>query len=98
MPLIPFRTLAISLRVNSSMFYKKVYIKQLDGMSVPGTNERHNGICVVGDVGAMRKKHFDLFVGREDHHIRVPSVGTDDATMCEIQLLGECPASKKRGR
>lgn len=98
MPLIPFRTLAINPSMNRSMYNQKVYIKQLDGQTMPGTNERHNGICIVGDAGGMRKTHFDLFVGREDHHIRVPSVGTGDATICEIQLLGDCPASHKRGR
>jgi peptidoglycan hydrolase-like protein with peptidoglycan-binding domain len=97
MPLIPYRTLAINPSVNSSLYNKKVYIKQLDGLTMAGTNEKHNGICIVGDAGGMRKTHFDLFVGREDHHISIKSVGTGDATICEIQVLGDSPASHKRG-
>lgn len=93
MPLVPYRTLAINPKLNPSLYYKKVYIKQLDGMTMSGTNEKHNGICIVGDAGGMRQTHFDLFVGREDHHISIKSVGTGDATICEIQVLGDCAAS-----
>ena len=36
----------------------------------------------------MRKEHFDLFVGREDHHIAIPSIRKGGGTMCEIQIIG----------
>jgi hypothetical protein len=57
-------------------------------------DQKHNGICIVGDAGDMRQTHFDLFVGREDHHSSLASVGTGDARICEIHVLGECAASR----
>jgi hypothetical protein len=92
MPLIPFRTLAINPKLNPTLYYQKVYIKQLDGLML--NDQKHNGICIVGDAGGMRQAHFDLFVGREDHHISLASVGTGDARICEIQVLGESAASR----
>jgi hypothetical protein len=94
-PLVPFRTLAINPKLNPTFYYKKVYIKQLDGMQLP-TGETHNGVCICGDAGGMRKTHFDLFVGREDHHVSLASVGVGDARICEIQLLDDCGAAKKK--
>src|SRR5262249_30611244 len=93
-PLVPFRTLAINPRLNPSLYHKKVYIKQLDGLVMPN-GEKHNGVCVVGDAGGMRQTHFDLFVGREDHHITLASIEQGGGTICEIQILGENPASSK---
>ena len=93
MPLIPFRTLALNPRLNPGLHYKKVYIKQLDGMQL-STGERHNGVCIAGDTGGMRKTHFDLFVGREDHHITIPSVSRGGATICEVQILEDSSAAR----
>jgi hypothetical protein len=93
MPLIPFRTLALNPTLHPALFYQKVYIKQLDGMTLPD-GQTHNGVCIAGDVGLMKVQHFDLCVGREDHHIQVPSVGGAGGTMCEVQILGECAASR----
>lgn len=86
-PLVPFRTLALNPGHNKHLYGKHVYIKQLDGMELPN-GEIHNGICICGDAGGMRKEHFDLFVGREDHHIAIPSIRRGGATICEIQILG----------
>jgi len=86
LPLIPFRVLAINAKLNKHLYKKKVYIKQLDGLTMVN-GEKHNGICIVGDCGGMRKEHFDFFVGREDHHIHVPSVSHGGATICEIKIL-----------
>ncbi|TMQ14398.1 MAG: hypothetical protein E6J91_15475 [Deltaproteobacteria bacterium] len=86
MPLVPFRRLAINPYLNPDLHYRRVYIKQLDGMQLP-TGERHNGVCIAGDTGGMRKTHCDLFVGREDRHITIPSVGQGGATMCEVQIM-----------
>jgi len=93
MPLVPFRTLALNPTYNRALFYKKVYIKQLDGMTLPN-GEVHNGMCIAGDVGGMREKHFDLCVGREDRHIHVPSVGGPGGTIVELQILGDSAASR----
>ena len=68
------------------------YIKQLDGSKLP-TGEVHNGVCIAGDVGAMGEKHFDLCVGREDHHIAIPSAGSP-GTICELEILDVSSASK----
>ena len=95
-PLIPYRVLAVNPQYNRALYRKKVYIKALDGLQMEGTNERHNGMCVVGDTGGMRATHFDLFVGREDHHIRIPSIGKGDATISEIKVLGDCGPAHKR--
>lgn len=92
MPMIPFRTLALNPHFNKQHFYKKVYIKQLDGLKLP-TGEVHNGICIAGDVGGMGEKHFDLCVGREDHHITIPSAGSP-GTICEVEILDVSNASK----
>lgn len=86
-PLVPFRTLALNPKFNKALYGKLVYIKQLDGMKMPN-GEIHNGICICGDAGGMRKEHFDLFVGREDHHISIPSIRRGGGTICEIQILG----------
>jgi len=96
MPLIPFRTLALNPHYNKQHFYKKVYIKQLDGMKMPN-GEVHNGMCIAGDVGGMDEKHFDLCVGREDHHISIPSVGAP-GTICELEILGVSDVSKPGGK
>jgi hypothetical protein len=93
MPMVPFRTLALNPHFNSALFYKKIYIKQLDGMTMPN-GEVHNGICIAGDIGGMGATHFDLCVGREDRHISIPSVGGRGGTICEIQVLGESAASR----
>jgi len=94
MPLVPFRTLALNPKYNPpSLFYKKVYIKQLDGMTLPN-GDVHNGVCIAGDVGGMRPTHFDLCVGREDRHITIPSVGGRGGTICEVQILGESAVSR----
>jgi len=96
MPLIPFRTLALNPHYNKQHFYKKVYIKQLDGMKMPN-GEVHNGMCIAGDVGGMDEKHFDLCVGREDHHISIPSV-VAPGTICELEILGVSDVSKPGGK
>jgi hypothetical protein len=75
---------------------QKVYIKQLDGVML--NDQKHDGIWIVGDATVMRQTHFDLFVGREDHHISLASVCTGDARICEIQVLGECAASRPEKR
>lgn len=94
-PLVPFRTVAINPRLNPHLHYKKIYIKQLDGLQLAG-GERHNGVCVAGDTGGMRQAHCDLFVGREDHHISMPSVGHGGGTICEVQILEECAAARSK--
>ena len=86
LPLIPFRVLAINAKLNKQLYKRKVYIKQLDGLTMVN-GDKHNGICIVGDCGGMRKTHFDFFVGREDHHITIPSVSHGGATICEIKIL-----------
>lgn len=94
-PLVPFRTVAINPYLNPHMHYKKVYIKQLDGMQL-ASGERHNGVCIAGDTGGMRANHCDLFVGREDRHITIPSVGRGGGTICEVQVMEECSAARSR--
>jgi len=93
MPLVPFRTLALRPRYHAAYFYRKVYIKQLDGMTMPN-GEVHNGMCIAGDVGNMHEHHFDFCVGREDHHIQIPSVGGRGGTIVELQILEESAASR----
>jgi hypothetical protein len=95
-PLIPFRTLACNGSKEKSLYYKKVYIEQLDGLTLP-TGEIHNGICLVGDCGGMTPGHqFDFFVGREERHISLPSLGkSQGGAACHVAILdGECEAAK----
>jgi len=56
--------------------------------------EVHNGMCIAGDVGNMHEHHFDFCVGREDHHIQIPSVGGRGGTIVELQILEESAASR----
>lgn len=97
MPLVPFRTLDLNPNYNREHCFKRVYIKQLDGMKMPN-GEVHNGMCIAGDVGGMRAKQFDLFVGREDAHIKVPSIGGRGGTIVELEILGDSAASRPRKR
>lgn len=97
MPLVPYRTLAINPGYNKALYFKKVYIKQLDGIELPN-GETHNGVCVIGDAGGMRKTHFDLFVGRKSTHVSLKSVGKKGGTIVEIQVLEESAASKPTKR
>ena len=57
-----------------------------------------NGMCIAGDVGGMRATQFDLFVGREDAHIKVPSIGGRGGTIVELEILGDIAASRPRKR
>ncbi len=68
------------------------HFNKLDGPKLP-TGEVHNGICTAGDAGGRGEEHFDLCVGREDHHITTPSAGSP-GTICEIEILDLSNASK----
>jgi hypothetical protein len=96
-PLIPFRTLACNGAHEPEMYYKKVYIEQLDGLRLP-TGEVHNGICIVGDCGGLSSgQQFDFFVGREDHHIAIPSIGpSQGGSACRVMILDTCAAAKSK--
>lgn len=94
MPLIPFRVLAHNVRTEPPLFGRIVYIQQLDGLALP-TGEVHNGMCIVGDTGAMAPpgQQFDLCVGREDHHIQIPSLAASQGgSVCNVEILGPCAA------
>jgi hypothetical protein len=94
MPLIPFRVLAHNSKTESPLYGRIVYIQQLDGVVLP-TGEKHNGMCVVGDAGGMAPpgKQFDFFVGREDRHIQIPSIGdSQGGSVCNVELLGASSA------
>ena len=94
---MPFRTLAVNATRNPTLYFKRVYIKQLDGFVLP-TGETHNGICVVGDAGGMNQQHFDLCVGRRAQHTKLPSAAKRGHTMCDIQILDESSAAKPSRR
>jgi hypothetical protein len=99
LPLIPFRVLAHNARTETPLYLKTVYIEQLDGVRLP-TGEVHNGMCVVGDCGSMAPAggQLDLFVGRGDHHVAIPSVAaTQGGTVCRVEILGDCAAAHHRG-
>jgi len=100
MPLIPFRVLAHNARTEPALCGRIVYVQQLDGIVLP-TGEKHNGMCVVGDQGGMAPpgKQFDFFVGREDHHIQLTSLGASQGgSVCNVEVLGPSAAySKKQG-
>ena len=99
-PLIPFRVLAHNPRTEPSLYHRKVYIQQLDGLRLP-TGEIHNGVCLVGDCGKMEPPglQFDFFAGREDHHINIPSVAKSrGGAICNCLILEDCEPSKHRRR
>jgi len=100
MPLIPFRVLAHNARTEPALYGRIVYVQQLDGIVLP-TGEKHNGMCVVGDQGGMAPpgRQFDFFVGREDHHIQLTSLGASQGgSVCNVEVLGPSAAySKKQG-
>ncbi len=99
LPLIPFRVLAHNARTETPLYLKTVYIEQLDGVRLP-TGEVHNGMCVVGDCGSMAPAggQLDLFVGRGDHHVALPSVAaTQGGAVSRVELLGDCAAAHHRG-
>ncbi len=80
MPLIPFRTLAHNAAKESGLYGKKVFVEQLNGLKLP-TGEVHNGMCVIGDAGALEAgKQFDLFVGPESNRISLPAT-------CNVEIL-----------
>ncbi|HEU4735337.1 MAG TPA: peptidoglycan-binding protein, partial [Kofleriaceae bacterium] len=96
MPLIPFRVLAHNPRSepHGSLYGRIVYIRQLDGL-VLSTGETHNGMCIVGDCGGMAPPgaQFDFFIGREDHHISIPTVAhSQGGSVCEVEILGTSAA------
>ena len=100
MPLIPFRVLAHNARTEPSLYGRIVYIEQLDGQVMP-TGERHNGMCIVGDQGGMSPpgKQFDLCVGREDQHIRIPTLTpSQGGSVCNVEILGMCAAFSRPQR
>jgi hypothetical protein len=95
LPLIPFRVLAHNARTETPLYLKTVYIEQLDGVRLP-TGEVHNGMCVVGDCGSMAPAggQLDLFVGRGDHHVAIPSVAaTLGGAVSRVEILGDCVAA-----
>ena len=99
LPLIPFRVLAHNARTETPLYLKTVYIEQLDGVRLP-TGEVHNGMCVVGDCGSMAPAggQLDLFVGRGDHHVAIPSVAaTQGGAASRVEILGDCAAAHHRG-
>lgn len=95
LPLIPFRVLAHNARTETPLYLKTVYIEQLDGVVLP-TGEVHNGMCVVGDCGSMAPAggQLDLFVGRRDHHVALPSAAaTHGSAVSRVEILGDCAAA-----
>jgi hypothetical protein len=99
LPLIPFRVLAHNARTETPLYLKTVYIEQLDGVRLP-TGEVHNGMCVIGDCGSMAPAggQLDLFVGRGDHHVAIPSVAaTQGGAVSRVEILGDCAAAHHRG-
>jgi peptidoglycan hydrolase-like protein with peptidoglycan-binding domain len=97
MPLIPFRVLAHNARTETPLYGRIVYVQQLDGLVLP-SGEKHNGMCVVGDAGGMSPpgKQFDFFVGREDQHIRLPTLAASQGgSVCNVEILGACAAFSK---
>ena len=101
-PLIPYRVLAINAKSDSDKYYKKVYVQALDGKKLAPTGEIHNGICVVGDCGAMDPgKQFDFFMGREDAPFEIDDDLGNEKTingtypLSLISILEDCAAAKR---
>src|SRR5262245_5891874 len=95
LPLIPFRVLAHNARTETPLYLKMVYIEQLDGVRLP-TGEVHNGMCVVGDCGSMAPAggQLDLFVGRSDHRVAIPSAAaTEGGAVSRVEIVGDCAAA-----
>jgi hypothetical protein len=89
--------LAHNPRSEAPLYGRIVYIRQLDGL-VLSTGETHNGMCIVGDCGGMAPAgaQFDFFIGREDHHIAIPTLArSQGGSVCEVEILGTSAAMHK---
>jgi peptidoglycan hydrolase-like protein with peptidoglycan-binding domain len=97
LPLIPFRVLAHNPKSETPLYGRIVYIRQLDGLML-STGENHNGMCIVGDCGGMAPAgaQFDFFIGREDHHIAIPTLArSQGGSVCEVEILGASTAARR---